>query len=361
MRVCAGRPGFHSRVLAALLLCLFSASHATKSASSFTPAQQFLHVGVTLTVRGTQLSTADVVMLELAGTDDPAYGNSTHPPQPAGGIEPRNFVEVSSDGMFAYLTLTPSATVPNAVLCIQLFPSQSWSQIGTGTFSFHRPTITATTTSFGEAANAYDPLSFTITGNGLVCGILRLAFKASGLPCGGTSPTSDLTGGDAVGLNHANADGTTGSFGFTLHLSTTLTGTLRMYMSSNGGAYVDVPSLSGFTVLARAVTTFTPDNIQMRPSSPYSFTVTGTNFAASGSSTLSFKAMGGPCSGSSASDLIGGDAVAATFVSSTSSTVTFKIGAIFESVSEISIFSAGTGFQYFQLAQVPHHLQNQIC
>jgi len=48
MLACAGRPGFHSRVLAALLLCLFSAS--TKSASSFTPTQQFLHVGVTLTV-----------------------------------------------------------------------------------------------------------------------------------------------------------------------------------------------------------------------------------------------------------------------------------------------------------------------
>ena len=63
------------------------------------------------------------------------------------------------------------------------------------------------TTSFGSSADAYDLLTFTLSGNGIVRGVLRLAFKASALACGGVSSTSDLLGGDAAGLAYANTAG----------------------------------------------------------------------------------------------------------------------------------------------------------
>ena len=50
-------------------------------------------------------------------------------------------------------------------------------------------------------------MSFQLFGSGLVRGITRLAFKASAVACGGSSPTSDLTGGNAVGLSSANTAG----------------------------------------------------------------------------------------------------------------------------------------------------------
>ena len=147
--------------------------------------------------------------------------------------------------------------------------------------------VYAATTSFQGSANACELLSFKLFGRGLVRGVTRLAFKASAVACGGSSPTSDLTGGDAVGLTSANVAGeiyvcvtgvfgfvpwsrkrscslmsirtdihgagTEGTISFTLDLTSSLAGTLRVCMSSNGGEYVTVPSLSGFTIAARLV------------------------------------------------------------------------------------------------------------
>lgn len=67
--------------------------------------------------------------------------------------------------------------------------------------------VYAATRSFQGSANAFELLSFKLFGSGLVHGVTRLAFKASAVACGGSSPTSDLTGGDAVGLSYANAAG----------------------------------------------------------------------------------------------------------------------------------------------------------
>jgi len=66
---------------------------------------------------------------------------------------------------------------------------------------------TATNSFVANTANAYDLVTFSLAGTGLVRGALRLAFKVSASACGGTLVTSDLSGGDAVGLTHANAAG----------------------------------------------------------------------------------------------------------------------------------------------------------
>lgn len=44
-----------------------------------------------------------------------------------------------------------------------------------------------------------------------------------------------------------------GTISFTLDLTASLAGTLRVCMSSNGGVYVTVPSLSDYTISARLV------------------------------------------------------------------------------------------------------------
>jgi len=165
------------------------------------------------------------------------------------------YQEVASDGRSASVYVIPTLEVAEAVWCVILHPSRLWSPVGTATTAVDGPQVTsgyfvavnvlapvsnllrlpswqlpmrwwiyltrvyAATTSFQGSANAFELLSFKLFGRGLVRGATRLAFKASAVACGGSSPTSDLTGGDAVGLSSANVVGeiyvcVTGVFGF---------------------------------------------------------------------------------------------------------------------------------------------------
>jgi len=165
------------------------------------------------------------------------------------------YQEVASDGRSASVNVIPTVEVAEAVWCVSLHPSRLWSPVGTATTAVDGPQVTSgnfvavhvlapasnslrllswertirgwiyltrvytATTSFQGSANAFELLSFKLFGRGLVRGATRLAFKASAVACGGSSPTSDLTGGDAVGLSSANVVGeiyvcVTGVFGF---------------------------------------------------------------------------------------------------------------------------------------------------
>ena len=74
--------------------------------------------------------------------------------------------------------------------------------------------------------------------------------------------------------------------------------------------------------------------------------MTGENFPAEFSSTaLSVKASSNECSGdSAATDVLRGGEQTATVVSASSSTVSFVLGPIADTVSRVSITEAGTGY-----------------
>jgi hypothetical protein len=53
-------------------LYVLDVAHSSKSAESFLPARQTAHLGATLTVAGSELSTADLVMLALSPATGPS-------------------------------------------------------------------------------------------------------------------------------------------------------------------------------------------------------------------------------------------------------------------------------------------------
>ena len=333
-----------SAALLGLLYALGAAS-ALRTASSFLPTHQVVHMGFTLTVRGEELSTADIVMLALPiAAGGVGCGNGSNGPQEAGGIAASNFMNVSQDGSWASITMTPTVTVSNAVWCVKLSPGGTWTQAGSGTFSVTEPAVTSAMTSFGTSAYSYDLLTFTLIGHGLVRGSVRLSFLLSGQPCGGKSPKSDLPGGDATGLIAANAAGSSGSLLFRLALNASREETLRMCVSSNSGTYQEVSALNGLRIFRRAAVSFSPGT-SINPSIERTFTITGENFAAADSTALKVKASSSKCEGASAvSDLPHGDEKTATFVSTMQATVSFSLGPILDSVSEVFVSAAGTGY-----------------
>ena len=193
------------------LLAWFSCSEgASKRALHFAPTSQALFLGVTLSISGEYLTTSDRILIaHPPATGGLAEGGGcgllNEIPVALSGGDARFFHEVNDSGQAAQATFTLRQEHPGAVVCVQLWPSRTWTRVGTSSFSVMAPVVSSVTSSTGDgnalSISRAERLALTLAGSGLVQGAERLAFKLSSLDCAvhGSTAVSDLAGGEGVG------------------------------------------------------------------------------------------------------------------------------------------------------------------
>ncbi len=243
-----------------LLLLTFVGQVHPKSASDFSPASQTLNMGLTITIYGTRLTSADTAMVALGiGTGGVGCGSAQTQPVALKGCESQRLMSISSDGTSGSFRATPGALQTGNVICIQFFPSKAWQRVGSGVFTVLPPSITSISSTFGAGNGMtimqYEPFTLTVTGTGMVKSLISL--KISSAPCSSDNRT-DISGGEPKTLEWANSAGSQGMVSFTLFHRSSASTSVAVCMSYPGQRFFSTVVTSASLVVRTATSFINP-------------------------------------------------------------------------------------------------------
>jgi hypothetical protein len=241
-------------------LLVIPACSSSKSVSSFVPSSQTLNMGVSITVYGSRLTSADMAMVALgSSTGGVACGSAQIQPIPLRGCEARRLVGLSSDGSSGIFRATPALLASGNVVCVRLFPSKTWQRVGSGSFEVSQPSITSISSRFGTG-NAmsiaqFEPFMLTVVGTGIVQNLISL--KISSSPCTSNNETN-IKGGEPRIIEWSNTAGTEGNVPFTLYdrtSSSSSSSAIAICMTYDGRNYLPT-AVTSASLVTRSATSF---------------------------------------------------------------------------------------------------------
>ena len=331
-----------------LLFTIFNPVDGSKSATSFYPNSQYVHVSEIISVVGSSLSTADLIA--IAWICDSGIENRS---SIIIGGEQRRFVNVSEDGSLGQAAFTLGSTCDSCCVCVKFSASNTWRRVGFDSFQSKLPVIISAWLGAIDSSPQPAPIvvksgelqQLILSGSGLVNGISRLAFKfaSPGSFCG--SMANSVT--EPQELAAVYKGGTIGVLQFYIDFPADGLD-LKLCVSSNAGAFTAVEALQ-FSFLARYAYQI-DGNDEILPSIETSFNIVGKNFEFNTAVRVKIDRS---CEGvSDASEIEGGDGIEAKFVNISLVVARFQLLPILGSIFSVSVVSAGSGYENGRLIPI---------